>query len=166
MRATIRPIAPADDEQIAAIIRQVLAEFDATGWGTSDGDAEVDDLSAYYDQPGAAYYIGEIDGAMVGGGGYAPLAGAGPEVVEIQKMYLLPASRGRGIGRMILTRAMAEIRALPYRTVYLESMGTMHAAHALYASFGFRPIDGPMGATGHTICDRFFALSLSNPEET
>ena len=153
-------MASADDVRVAAIIRQVLAEFDATGWGTSEGDAELDNLSAYYARPGAGYYVGELDGEIVGGGGYAPLAGAGPDIVEIQKMYLVPEGRGQGLGRHLLSQALTEIRGLPYRLAYLESMSTMHAAHGLYAKFGFLPVDGPLGATGHTICNRFFTLAL------
>lgn len=159
-RPEIRPLTPLDDAEVAAIIRQVLDEFGATGWGTSEGDAEIDDLSTYYAQPRAGYFVGELDGIVVGGGGYAPLVGAAADIVEIQKMYLLPEGRGYGIGRMIMERAMLEIRSLDYRTGYLESMSTMTAAHALYESAGFRPTDGPLGATGHTICDRFFCIDL------
>ena len=85
---------------------------------------------------------------------------AGPDIVEIQKMYLVPEGRGQGLGRHLLSQALTEIRGLPYRLAYLESMSTMHAAHGLYAKFGFLPVDGPLGATGHTICNRFFTLAL------
>jgi hypothetical protein len=36
----------------------------------------------------------------------------------------------------------------------------MDGAQALYARSGFRPIDNPMGGTGHFSCDRFFILDL------
>jgi hypothetical protein len=37
----------------------------------------------------------------------------------------------------------------------------MTQARKLYESFGFRMLCGPMGATGHSACDTWYALDLT-----
>ena len=36
----------------------------------------------------------------------------------------------------------------------------MDAAQRLYRKFGFEPLCGPLGKTGHFGCDRYFARAL------
>ena len=156
----IRPIRPQDDAAVAAIIREVMASFGATGPGYSSSDAEVDAMSVAYDGARAAYFVLEEDGRVVGCGGIAPLAGADADVCELRKMYLLPAARGRGLGQMMLDRCLAAARGRGYRRCYLETLSAMDAAQALYAKAGFRRLDAPLGATGHSGCNRHYLLEL------
>jgi len=156
----IRPIRPDDDAAVAAIIREVMASFGATGPGYSSSDAEVDAMSAAYDGARAAYFVLEDDGRVVGCGGIAPLAGAGPDVCELRKMYLLPVARGRGLGRMMLERCLAAARGRGYRRCYLETLAAMDAAQALYLKAGFRKLAAPLGSTGHSGCNRHYLLEL------
>ena len=66
---TIRPIQPADDAAIAAIIRAVMPEFGAVGSGFAISDPEVDWMSRAYAAPRHAYFVVELDGVVRGGGG-------------------------------------------------------------------------------------------------
>ena len=50
----IRPIRPADDASVAAIIRAVMPEFGADGPGFAIHDPEVDHMSDAYARPGSA----------------------------------------------------------------------------------------------------------------
>jgi putative acetyltransferase len=158
----IRPIVPGDDPAVAAIIRTVMPEFGACGAGFAINDPEVDHMARAYDRAGAAYYVVEdpAAGAVVGGGGIAPLDGADADVCELRKMYFLPRARGRGAGAGMLETCLARARALGYRRCYLETLTGMDAAQALYQRAGFRRIEGAMGATGHFSCDRFYLLAL------
>ena len=156
----IRPIRPQDDAPVAAIIRDVMASFGATGPGYSSSDPEVDAMSAAYDGARAAYFVLEEDGRVVGCGGIAPLAGADPDTCELRKMYLLPAARGRGLGRQMLDRCLAAARGRGYRRCYLETLTAMDVAQALYAKAGFRRLAAPLGATGHSGCNRHYLLEL------
>lgn len=52
-----------------------------------------------YSQPGHAYWVVEYEGEVVGGGGIAPLAGSESDICELQKMYFLPAIRGKGLAK-------------------------------------------------------------------
>ena len=56
-------------------------------------------------------------------------------------MYVRPAFRGRGIGRLIVDRLISDARQIGYRRLRLESLNFLAAAHALYASVGFVEID-------------------------
>jgi len=156
----IRPIRPEDDEAVAAIIREVMASFGATGPGYSSSDAEVGAMSAAYDGVRAVCFVIELDGSVAGCGGIGPLAGADADICELRKMFLLPLARGRGLGRALLQRCLEAARGRGYRRCYLESLAAMDAAQALYRQAGFRRLDGPLGATGHSGCNRHYLLEL------
>ena len=66
---TIRPIAPGDDAAMAAVIREVMPEFGAGGEGFAINDPEVDWMHRAYSAPRSAYFVVEVDGAVIGGGG-------------------------------------------------------------------------------------------------
>ena len=159
-RFTIRPITPADDAAVAGIIRAVMPEFGASGPGFAIHDPEVDGMCAAYDRPGAAYFVVEADGQVSGGGGVAPLDGGPDGVCELRKMYFLPALRGLGVGAALMARCLDTARRLGHRQCYLETLRGMDAAQKLYERTGFRRLDGPMGATGHFGCNRFYLLDL------
>jgi putative acetyltransferase len=156
----IRPIRPEDDAAVAAIIRDVMASFGATGPGYSSSDPEVDAMSAAYDGARAAYFVLEDDGIVVGCGGIAPLEGAGPDTCELRKMYLLPVARGRGLGRAMLQRCLDAARGRGYRRCYLETLAAMQAARELYEKAGFRKLSAPLGSTGHSGCNQHYLLEL------
>ena len=160
---TIRPITPADDAAVAAIIRGVMPEFGADGPGFAIHDPEVGAMCAAYDRPGAAYFVVERGGVVMGGGGVAPLDGGPAGVCELRKMYFLPALRGQGAGAALMARCLQAARELGHRQVYLETLRGMDAAQKLYERTGFRRLDGPMGATGHFGCNRFYLLDLPPP---
>jgi putative acetyltransferase len=160
-RLSFRPIRAADDAAVAAIIRAVMTEFGACGAGFAINDAEVDCMSRSYAIPGAAYFVVESDGRIVGGAGVAPLAGAAAGVCELRKMYFLEEARGQRMGERLLGHCLDVARSLGYRVCYLETLTGMQVAQRLYEKCGFRRLAGPMGATGHHGCDRFYALDLA-----
>ena len=79
---------------------------------------------------------------------------------ELRKMYFLGEARGQGQGRRLLQHCIEAARRLGYRRCYLETLTGMDAAQHLYSDAGFRKLCGPLGATGHFACDRYFALEL------
>lgn len=156
----IRPITPADDAAVAAIIRTVMPEFGADGPGFAIHDPEVQAMHAAYHRPGAAYFVVEAGGRVQGGGGVAPLDGGPDGVCELRKMYFLPELRGRGAGAALMARCLEAARALGHRQCYLETLRGMDQAQKLYERSGFQRLDGPMGSTGHFGCNRFYVLTL------
>lgn len=159
MSFAVRPIETRDDAAVAAIIRAVMPEFGADGPGFAIHDVEVDAMHAAYARAGCAYFVVEIDGRVLGGGGIAPLDGE-PGICELRKMYFLPALRGRGAGSALMLRCLHAARELGYRRCYLETLTGMDAAQRLYERHGFARIPAALGNTGHFSCNRFYLLDL------
>lgn len=150
----VRPIVPADNPQIASVIRAVSAEFGLTAdKGYTVSDPDLDRLYELYSEANSAYWVVEINGQVVGGGGVAPLRGSDADVCELQKMYFLPQIRGQGLARSLALQAMEYGRACGFKRCYLETTATLTRAIRLYEHLGFEHLDGPMGATGHVDCE-------------
>lgn len=150
----VRPITLADNSAIAQVIRRVSAEFGLTAdKGYTVSDPNLDHLFELYSQPRSAYWVIELRGELVGGGGVAPLSGENEAICELQKMYFLPALRGRGVAWELAQRALTFAREQGFRQCYLETTATLDRAIALYEKLGFCHIPGPMGNTGHVDCE-------------
>ncbi|WP_421167239.1 bifunctional helix-turn-helix transcriptional regulator/GNAT family N-acetyltransferase [Aeromonas dhakensis] len=162
----IRPITPADNPAIAAVVRAVSAEYGLTadkGYGVADPN--LDFLHETYLGERSRYWVIEgPDGSILGGGGIAPLAGEEGQVCELQKMYFMPSLRGLGLGRRLVLQALDEARALGYQRCYLETTAVLREATALYESLGFEHLPGPLGSTGHDACEICMVLALAANE--
>ncbi|MGK8175820.1 GNAT family N-acetyltransferase [Aeromonas dhakensis] len=162
----IRPITPADNPAIAAVVRAVSAEYGLTadkGYGVADPN--LDFLHETYLGERSRYWVIEgPDGSILGGGGIAPLAGEEGQVCELQKMYFMPSLRGLGLGRRLVLQALDEARVLGYQRCYLETTAVLREATALYESLGFEHLPGPLGCTGHDACEICMVLALAANE--
>jgi putative acetyltransferase len=156
----IRPIQPADDRAVADIVRTVLLEFGCSGEGFACEDPELQQMSAHYPGGEARFFVLEQGQEIVGCGGFARLQGADAGTCELQKMYFRPSLRGQGLGRRFLGYLLDQMREAGYRRVYLETVEAMQAARHLYEAFGFRPLERPLGTTGHHRCDCPYLLEL------
>jgi len=158
---SIRPIELQDSSQVAVIIRTVMPEFGANGAGFAIHDEEVDNMFSAYTRPRCSYFVCEVDGRIIGGGGIAPLEGGDENTCELKKMYFLPEARGKGLGQQVLQRCLVAAKEKGFRYCYLETFNTMKDAMKLYAKNGFIKIPGALGNTGHFACDTFYQLDLS-----
>ena len=156
----VRPIRAEDNAELAFIIRAVMPEFGAGGEGFAIHDREVDDMFSAYSRARSAYFVCELDGEVVGGGGIAHLDGGNADTCELKKMYFLPEARGMGAGQMVLKKCLETARAFGYTYCYLETFNTMTAAMRLYEKNGFEKITGPLGNTRHFACDKFYRITL------
>lgn len=158
---TIRPIEPQDNASLALIIRQTLEEFGANHPGTVYYDPTTDALYELFSgTEGAAYFVAEHGGTIVGGGGIYPSKGLPDDTCELVKMYLLPTVRGIGLGKKIISECIAFARSKGFRNIYIETMPELGQAMKTYEKFGFQYLEGPMGETGHFGCDRWMLLKL------
>jgi putative acetyltransferase len=157
----LRPVRAADRKAVAALIRTVMPEFGAKGPGYAIHDPEVDDMFGAYRAERAGYWVVvQGDDVVVGGGGFAPLAGGDDGTCELRKMYFLPEIRGLGIGQKLLESCIEGARRAGFTTMYLETLANMRQARALYERNGFVRLQQPKGATGHFSCDTFYAKNL------
>ncbi|QIR96715.1 bifunctional helix-turn-helix transcriptional regulator/GNAT family N-acetyltransferase [Vibrio diabolicus] len=149
----LRPLTKADNPQVADVIRKVSAEYGLTadkGYGVAD--PTLDDMYSVYNQCGAAYWVIEHRGEIVGGGGFAPLAGE-PNVCELQKMYFLPQTRGHGLAKRIVALSLQLAKQFGYQQCYLETTECLREAVGLYEKLGFEHLNAPLGQTGHDACE-------------
>ena len=157
---TIRPIQKKDDREVARLIRQVLTEFRAVGEGYSIADPEVDEMTDTYRSESACYFVIVHEAKIVGCAGIARLRGGDETTCELQKMFLLPSTRGIGLGRKLLTLLLDEAKDRGYTRCYLETLSRMNRARELYIQNGFKPLDNPIGKTGHGSCDLWYLKGL------
>lgn len=156
----LRPLTQTDNEQVADVIRQVSAEHGLTadkGYGVSD--PTLDDMYSVYNQENAMYWVIEYQGEVVGGGGFAPLAGR-PDVCELQKMYFLKQTRGQGLAKRIVALSLKLAKQLGYQQMYLETTECLGAAIKLYEALGFEHLESAWGETGHDACEVVMAKTL------
>jgi putative acetyltransferase len=150
---TIRPIAPGDNAALARAVRDTLAEFGAAKPGTAYYDEATDHLYELFSQtPRGAYFVAELNGEVLGGGGIFPTEGLPADTVELVKLYLLPAARGRGAGKALIDHCLEAARALGYARVYLETTEELTQAIPLYERLGFSYLPQALGNSGHFGC--------------
>ena len=108
-------------------------EFDITAMLESDMNN-----SAKFSPPTGRFYLVLCENKMAGIGCLKKIDDA---TGELQRMYVLPTFRGRGIGRAILQRLISDARSIGYSKLKLESLEFLHEAHSLYRSLGFKEIN-------------------------
>lgn len=156
----IRPIQPSDNGQLAMIIRNTLAEFDANRPGTVYFDSSTDKLSELFLTPKSAYFVAEAEGKILGGGGIYPTEGLPEGTCELVKMYLLPEARGIGLGRTLIEQCLQTARENGFQQVYLETLTELHLALKIYEKFGFKYLSAPLGNTKHFGCGLWMLKKL------
>lgn len=148
----IRPLTQADNASLAALIREVSAEYGLTAdKGFSVADKTLDSLSDVYAQTGAQYWVVECDGKIVGGAGIAPLADNNG-ICELQKMYFSKTLRGQGVSKKLSQLCFDFAKQQAYQAVYLETTAVLVEALALYKKLGFTECQH-LGQTGHDACE-------------
>ena len=156
-----RKIEPADDAEIAKIIRSNLEKFHLDIPGTAYFDPELEHLSAYYNSEPEkrSYFVAvDVDGRIVGGVGIAEFEGL-EACAELQKLYLDDSVKGKGYGKDLMRLAEEQARSAGYKSLYLETHTNLSAALNLYEKMGFRRIEKPC-STQHGTMNCFYLKKL------
>jgi carbonic anhydrase len=98
---------------------------------------EVAALPGAYARPDGLLLLAEAGGTRIGCIGLRKIADS---VGEIKRLYVMPAYRGRGIGRLLIERVIHEAPGIGYGRLRLDTIPRMEAARQLYATLGFQPI--------------------------
>jgi GNAT superfamily N-acetyltransferase len=91
-------------------------------------------------KPTGTFLVGEVNGLAVACGGVRACEGGPAGVGEIKRMYVEPALRGRGLGRLLLAALEEEGRRLGYDRLWLETGTAQPEALRLYETSGWSPI--------------------------
>lgn len=105
----------------------------------------------YFQPPDGTFLVAYLDGEPAGCGGVGRLDEA---VGELRRMYVVPAHRGKGLGRALLAALEDAARELGYTTLRLETGNEAPEARALYTSSGYGPIPcwGPFATDPKSRC--------------
>jgi putative acetyltransferase len=140
------------------VARRLIAELNAELSRDYPPAQRFHSLAAEEVAEGAgAFLVLWLDGAPAGCGAVrmlSPDAGLGEAVAELKRMYVIPASRGRGLARAILNTLEDRAAALGATRVVLETGDKALAALGLYQSAGYARIRcfGAYAASPTSIC--------------
>ncbi|HKG90787.1 MAG TPA: GNAT family N-acetyltransferase [Gemmatimonadaceae bacterium] len=117
----------------------------------------LDDAEGEILRPGGCILVAEEgDGAVVGA---CALVRHGGAPIELAKMAVAPAARGRGVGRLLGEAAVARAKALGVPRVELLSNTALAPAIALYRGLGF--VEVPLGGVEYRRANIRMVLDLA-----
>jgi putative acetyltransferase len=124
-----------------AQVRELFLEY-AQSLGFSlcfqNFDQELAELPGDYAPPAGRLLLAEYDAQLAGCVALHKLDSA---ICEMKRLYLRPQFRGKGLGRLLVERIIAEARQIGYERMRLDSVEpVMKDAVAMYRRFGFKEI--------------------------
>ncbi len=135
----LRPVA-LDDPAARCLVFRCWSEIcQRYGIPAPCGEAEALPTGSFA-PPDGIFLVGEVEGVAVACGGVRRCDDAPPGVGEIKRMFVEPAYRGRGLGRVLLAALEAEARRLGYRGLWLETGTAQPEALQLYETAGWTPM--------------------------
>ncbi len=103
--------------------------------------AELANLPGCYAPPNGQILLASIEGAIAGCGAFRPCPEADyPNACEMRRLYVRPAFRRFGLGRLLAQALMDDARRAGYGVMLLDALSDMEAARSLYTSLGFHEI--------------------------
>ena len=108
--------------------------------GLYGGEADIGptrEAAMFVEPDGVFLVVRDDEGSAVACGGIARFDA---ERAELKRMYVVPAVRGRGLGRRVLVELEGAARRLGYAAVVLETGDRQPEALALYESSGYERI--------------------------
>ncbi len=136
----IRDWHQSDRAVAASVIRDVLIEY-GLPWEPKGADRDVIEVERFYLAAGGEFWIVERQGQVVGTAAYYPIE-RGHQAVEIRKMYLLPALRGKGLGKYLLQQLEEAIAAKGFKEIWIETASVLKEAVQLYQRSGYQSATG------------------------
>lgn len=101
-------------------------------------DAELAGLPGDYAPPDGRLLLMEYEGQPAGCAALHKLEG---QTCEMKRLYVRPAFRGKGLGRVLAERILSDARAIGYDRLRLDTVEpVMKNAVAMYRLLGFREI--------------------------
>jgi putative acetyltransferase len=98
--------------------------------------SELVQLRSFYQPPGFVLLVGETD--LVACVAFLDL---GNQVGEIRRLFVRPAKRTSGLGRLLTNAVIEHARQAGFHRLVLSTLPGMTQAQALYRSMGFTACD-------------------------
>ncbi len=150
----IRQATNRDTEAIVNVIRTSYDEYGWT-WEPTGYHADLYDIEAQYWRPGHGFWVAESidseanvlgtvgllffqaiplgENSITDYGSQIRITGAD---CSLERLYVHPEARGKGMGSALLDHAMAVARSVGKRRMEIWSDKKLEAAHRLYRKFG------------------------------
>ena len=122
--------------------------------GFDPGDTLTADAAQFRD-PMGGFFLGRSNNEVMSCGGVYLL---GPTAVEIKRMWVAPAARGKGVGAATLAHLETAALELGATTVYLDTNSVLQEAIALYTSRGYVSIEA---YNDNPYAQRWFAKEIA-----
>jgi putative acetyltransferase len=117
-------------------------------------DQELASLPGRYARPTGRLLLANDGESVLGVVGLRALKGAD---CEMKRLYVRPAGRGLGVGRLLTTTLINEARFAGYRRMLLDTLPGMTEAQRMYRSMGFTEVapycDNPIAGTLYMALD-------------
>lgn len=134
------PDTPALLDATRGIFRE-YAESLAVDLCFQDFEAELAGLPGPYAASGGHLLLAHVDGKLAGCGAMRALTDVDyANACEMKRLYVRPAFRGFGLGRLLAEALLDEARQAGYSVMLLDTLDDMEAARELYATLGFEEI--------------------------
>jgi ribosomal protein S18 acetylase RimI-like enzyme len=136
----LTPDTPQDFEDTRAIFREYAGQV-GVDLCFQGFEAELAALPGQYAAPAGSLLLACVDGQVAGCGGMRPLPDVDyPDACEMKRLYVRPAFRRFGLGRLIAQALMDRALQAGYSTMLLDTLDDMEAARGLYATLGFTEV--------------------------
>lgn len=133
-----------DGCQDAEAVRAILLEYaDSLNVDLQfqDFDRELAQLPGDYAAPSGAFVLAWCDDMLAGCVALRAIADVDyANAAEMKRLYVRPAFRRFGLGRLLSEAILDRARALGYACVLLDTLDDMEAARTLYVELGFEEI--------------------------
>lgn len=145
LHSTEQPVLdiPSTPEELDAL-RQLFQEY-ASQLGVDlcfqNFAQELRELPGEYAAPRGALLVARVGNAMAGCCALRPLDTTDyPNAAEMKRLFVRPAYRGLGLGRLLVEGILDAARQSGYDCVLLDTLDDMEAARALYEELGFEEV--------------------------
>lgn len=111
--------------------------------------------------PRERLWLAERSGRLVG---CIAIVASSPAVAQLRWFLVEPSVRGAGLGRRLLTQAVAFCEVCGYRSIILWTVSILEAAAHLYRAAGFRKVEEQPGRMwGVDVVEERYELPLPSP---
>lgn len=136
----------AESAAAADVVRTLLREYASSAvfegalresLAVQHFEDEMASLPGAYAPPQGRLILASYDGTPAGCVAFRRLEEG---ICEMKRLYVRPAFRAHGVGRILAESIIAAARDAGYRAMRLDTLPTMQRAQSLYATLGFREI--------------------------
>jgi len=104
-------------------------------------DIELKSLPGDYARPRGTLFIALVGDQLAGCCALRPLDSVDyANACEMKRLYVRPALRGLGLGRLLAEAILDHARLTGYASILLDTLDDMESARALYEELGFEDI--------------------------